>query len=76
MRIEILHADGCPHRGSTVGLVREVLEELGRTAEIRERLVADAAEAKQLCFLGSPTVRVDGVDVEPGAGSRTDYGVG
>jgi hypothetical protein len=26
-------------------------------------------------FLGSPTLRVDGVDVEPGAGDRTDFGL-
>ena len=26
-------------------------------------------------FLGSSTLRVDGVDIDPGAGERTDYGL-
>lgn len=33
----------------------------------------EAAEAER--FLGSPTLRVDGRDVEPGAESRTDFGL-
>ena len=34
---------------------------------------SDAA-AQSERFLGSPTLRVNGVDVDPGAGARTDYG--
>ncbi len=75
MRIEILYSEGCGHSGSTLALVREVLDELGCEAEIRELRVADPAEAERLRFLGSPTVRVDGVDVEPDATSRIAFGV-
>lgn len=32
-------------------------------------------EAQRLRFLGSPTVRVDGRDVEPGADVREDFGL-
>jgi hypothetical protein len=35
--------------------------------------VHDAEAAQRLRFLGSPSVRVDGRDVEPGAEARTDY---
>jgi hypothetical protein len=35
--------------------------------------VADADAVERLRFLGSPTVRVDGVDVEPGAVGRRDF---
>jgi hypothetical protein len=34
---------------------------------------ADAAEKAR--FLGSPTVRVNGQDVEPNANARTDFGL-
>jgi hypothetical protein len=40
---------------------------LGRVESI------DAAEAER--FLGSPTVRIDGRDVEPGAADRDDFGL-
>ena len=33
----------------------------------------DPERAERLRFLGSPTVRVSGHDVEPGADERTDY---
>ena len=35
--------------------------------------VADADSAARLRFLGSPTVRVDGRDVEPGASERYEF---
>jgi len=31
--------------------------------------------AERYRFLGSPTVRINGVDVEPGATERTDFGL-
>jgi hypothetical protein len=37
--------------------------------------VLDDAAAEQQRFLGSPTLRVDGRDVEPGAELRTDFGL-
>ena len=42
-------------------------------APIEQRRVESAAERER--FLGSPTLRVDGVDIDPGAGERTDYGL-
>lgn len=35
--------------------------------------MADADGASRLGFLGSPTIRVGGRDVEPGAGDRRDF---
>ena len=75
MRIEILYSEACGHSASTLELVQEVLDELGCEAEIRKLRVAGPVEAERLRFLGSPTVRVNGVDVEPDAASRTAFGV-
>ena len=46
-----------------------------RSAEIRLRAIADDTAAQHERFLGSPTVRVDGRDVEPGAQERDDFGL-
>ena len=35
--------------------------------------VADPETAEAYRFLGSPTVRIDGRDVEPGAAKRSDF---
>jgi len=37
--------------------------------------VSDDQEAHRLRFLGSPSLRINGQDVEPGAGDRSSYGL-
>ncbi len=71
--IEVLYLEGCPNLEPTVALARDVAAELGIAAEIREVEVRDEADAKRLRFLGSPTVRVNEVDIDPEAVARTDY---
>ena len=73
MIIEVLCFEGCPNRGAAVTLVERVAAELGVITEIREVEVRDQTHAERLRFLGSPTVRVDGVDREPEGAARTDY---
>ncbi len=74
--IEVLYFEGCPNLEPTVALVRDVAAALGIGAEIREVEIRDAVHAKRLLFLGSPTVRVNGVDIDPEAVARTDYAFG
>lgn len=71
--IEILYFDGCPNHEAAAGLVREVLADRRLDAELRTVRVESPEDAERMRFLGSPTVRVDGRDVEPGAEERSDY---
>ena len=73
MRVEILYFVGCPHVRHTRELVEQVARELRLNPSIELVEVPDAAAAARLRFLGSPTVRVEGRDVEPGAEARTDF---
>src|SRR5215831_3467437 len=72
-RVEILYLDGCPNHEPARELVEQVAAELGLQAEIELVEVADAETATRHRFLGSPSVRVDGRDVEPGADERSDF---
>ena len=72
-RVEILYFDGCPNYEPARALVEQVAAELGLQTEIRLVEVPDAETATRLRFLGSPSVRVDGRDVEPGADERSDF---
>jgi hypothetical protein len=68
MRVELLYWAGCPSTGEAVELLEEVLA--GR-AKIAIREVRTMEEAERLAFPGSPTIRIDGRDVdENGARSR------
>jgi len=71
--IEVLYFAGCPSHESTVDLVREVTRELGLDAEIREVPVETPEAAEALRFVGSPSVRVNGRDIEPAARELTEF---
>jgi hypothetical protein len=72
-RVEILYFEGCPNYEPARALVERLARQLHVEAEIELVEVADPDAAVALGFLGSPTVRVDGVDVEPGAEDRLDF---
>lgn len=76
MKIEVLFFDGCPSHEALLPRLRGLLN-AGGADDAHIELVRvehpDTAEAKR--FLGSPTVRIDGEDVEPGADARTDFGL-
>jgi hypothetical protein len=76
MKVELLFSDGCPNYEALLPRLRALLTGAGAddTAIHLVRVEdADAAEAQR--FLGSPTVRIDGQDVEPGADDRIDFGL-
>ncbi len=75
-RVEILYFEGCPNYEEARALVERVAAELRVEPKIDLIEVPDADAAAALRFLGSPTVRVDGHDVEPGADERTEYALG
>lgn len=71
--IEVLYFSGCPNHEPTVDLAREVTRELGLDAEIREVTVETAEAAEALRFVGSPSVRVNGRDIEPAVREQTEF---
>ncbi len=75
MKLEVLYFDGCPNHEALLARLRELLVSTGVAADIELVQVEDAQAADRERFLGSPTIRIDGHDVEPGADQRTDYGL-
>jgi hypothetical protein len=56
-------------------LIERVAGELGFEPEVRLVNVGDQEAAERLRFLGSPTIRIGGRDVDPYTQERTDYGL-
>lgn len=73
--VEILSFDGCPNHRPAIALVERVSRRLGIEPEVRLVNVPDEEAARRLHFLGSPTIRVAGRDIEPHSEERTDYGL-
>jgi hypothetical protein len=71
--VEVLYFDGCPNHHPAIALVERVSRELGIEADVQLVNVPDQQAAQRLRFLGSPTIRVGGVDVDPETEERDDY---
>lgn len=64
MRVEVLYVPNCPHHPTAVKQLRAVLAAAGIPVEIHQVPVTDAKTAQELKFRGSPTVRINGRDIE------------
>jgi hypothetical protein len=73
--VEVLYVDGCPNHEPSVRRVRAALDELSLSADVAAVRVTDTESALALRFLGSPSIRVNGVDVEPAARSAAEFGL-
>lgn len=75
MRIQILYFDGCPSHDKTLGLLEQVLKEEGIDTPV-ERIDVNSPEmAQEVRFLGSPSIRVNGRDIENETISWNDFGI-
>ncbi len=71
--LEVLYFDGCPSHGRLLPVLHELAAE--HHVELKQLRIETTEQAEQSHFLGSPTVRYNGIDVEPGAQERTDFGM-
>jgi hypothetical protein len=63
--VELLFWDGCPSHPQALADLREAMAELGLDADaIVVREVDTDERAEREGFVGSPTIRIDGADVQ------------
>lgn len=71
MRVEVLYFNGCPNHLPAVERVRDILNGMGLHHDVREIEVDTYEKAEASRFLGSPSVRINGVDINTlGAGCQ------
>jgi hypothetical protein len=63
--VEILVADGCPHEDAAVDLVASAARGIGIAPRLVLVEVSDPDQAERQRFAGSPTIRVEGLEVAP-----------
>lgn len=63
--VQVLTTPGCRHGAEALDLVREVIAQAAADASVETVTVATAEDAERLAFPGSPTVLVDGRDIDP-----------
>ena len=76
MKIELLYTADCPDYVQAAELIRIVLSETRIPARLELVPVETEQQARRLRFVGSPTVRVDGLDLDPYVTfAATDFGL-
>jgi hypothetical protein len=76
MRIKLLYFDGCPSYEHALRNLRETLAEEALDPIVELINVISPDEAGRLRFLGSPTIQIDGVDLEGPEAVKTGAGYG
>jgi arsenate reductase len=64
VRVEVLVFDGCPHAAAAIQLAHTVAERLGPGITVARLDVDTPEKAAEAGFLGSPSIRVNGADIE------------
>ena len=72
--VRVLHITGCENVAATVSLVSEISDNIGLVADLQVIEVRDQEQAETLQFLGSPTVQINGQDIDPAVRGKSTYG--
>ena len=72
-RVEFLWFDGCPGHEPARALLDDVIAELAPGTLVESINASDPAVAQAHQFHGSPTIRVDGRDIDPDFRDTGDY---
>ena len=64
IKIEVQYFNGCPNSEEMIRRIKEAINGLADSVEYKEVLVETNELAQELHFMGSPTVLINGVDLE------------
>lgn len=76
MKIEFLYFNGCPNHKPALDLLQKILKEEAVNLPVNEIDVLSEEMATETQFLGSPSIRLGGKDIEQGENAPAgDYGI-
>ncbi len=75
MKIEFLYFEGCPHFPPALTLLKDLLKEENAEHPIEMINVDSNQHAQETQFLGSPSIRINGKDIEETGVTLRDYGI-
>jgi len=65
MRVQLFYYPDCPSHERALELVRDALAAEGVDADVEVIRIETEEEAERHRFIGSPTIRINGVEVDP-----------
>jgi hypothetical protein len=70
VQVSFLYYEDCPSHDLALERLREVIAEEGLPGEVEVIKVETEEQARELRFVGSPTIRIDGQDIDPPGDSQ------
>ena len=74
MEIEFLYFEGCPHHEPALQLLKKVMAGEGIASPIKKIDVVSDSMAQEVRFQGSPSIRINGQDIESAGIAEQGFG--
>lgn len=75
MKIRLFHNTACHAWQKAGSELKQALKTAGIQADYQVVLIKSQAEAEKYKFPGSPTIQIDGKDIDPAAAQATQFSV-
>ena len=75
MKVKVASLEKCSATDLTIELVKEVAKEMGAKIDFEHVIVKTREDAIAHHHIGSPTVQVNGLDIDPGARTINQFGI-
>lgn len=74
VKVQVVSTEGCANTLPAIQRIESVAAELGIAIELTQVLIHTEPEAEEYRFLGSPTIQVNGLDLDPVMRDRQSFG--
>lgn len=74
--VRVLYSQGCPNALPVLDLIERVGKDIDIPVVVESIMVTSPEKAAELRCLGSPTVQINGVDIDPEARESRLFGLG
>jgi hypothetical protein len=75
-QVRVLYTDGCPNASTVIDIIERVANDSGIPVIVDRVLVTSQEQAMKLRCLGSPTIQINGLDIDPFARGSAAFGLG
>jgi len=75
MQVKVVSLEKCSATDLTISLINEVAREMGVEIDFEHVIVKTREDAIARRHIGSPTVQVNGIDIDPGARAISQFGI-
>ena len=73
--VKVYSLDGCSDTPSTIELIKETAKEMALTIVFSQVQISSSEDVERYKFPGSPTVRINGEDIEPAMRDTDNFGL-